>query len=201
MERYHKQFLSQLSSTDKILHTIVKQQGPILLPSTDSPFRHLIRIVTGQQLNTKVAATIYKRVENHVGIGYLPTDILNTKDEEFRTLGLSKSKTSYIKAVADAAGFEEQNFDDLGNLSDEDVLKQLIAIRGIGTWSAQMFLMFQLKRPDVFAPGDFGLRKSMSILYGYSIEEKEQFWEKIASHWSPYRTLASLHLWKYLDKK
>ena len=201
MERYHKQFLSQLSGTDKILHTIVKQQGPILLPSTDSPFRHLIRIIVGQQLNTKVAKTIYNRVEDHVGIGYLPADILETKDEDFRALGLSKSKTTYIKAVADAAGFEEKNFEDLEKLSDEDVLKQLIAIHGIGKWSAQMFLMFQLKRPDVFAPGDFGLRKSISILYGYNIEEKEQFWGEIALDWCPYRTLASLHLWKYLDEK
>ena len=128
-----------------------------------------------------------------------PPKTLDEKTQHQEKIRFFESDT--LHKQGSKAGFEEKNFEDLEKLSDEDVLKQLIAIHGIGNWSAQMFLMFQLKRPDVFAPGDFGLRKSISILYGYSIEEKEQFWGKIASDWSPYRTLASLHLWKYLDEK
>ena len=85
--------------------------------------------------------------------------------------------------------------------SDEEVIKVLTDIKGIGVWSAQMFLMFQLQRPDVFAPRDLGLKKAMSVLYGYSMEEPEKFWAESAKVWSPFRTLASLHLWKMLDNK
>ena len=78
-------------------------------------------------------------------------------------------------------------------------MKELTAIKGLGIWSAQMFLMFQMKRPDVFAPGDLGLKKAMSNLYGYSLAENEKFWDEKAIVWAPYRTLASLHLWKSLS--
>ncbi|HHZ94540.1 MAG TPA: DNA-3-methyladenine glycosylase 2 family protein [Flavobacteriales bacterium] len=201
MERTHNKFLSQLSTTDEILHKVVMKQGVILLPTTDTPFRNLIRIITGQQLSVKAADTIYKRVENHLGIGYSPESVLNTDDSVFRSLGLSRSKTSYVKAVAEAAGPDCSNFDEFNNLTNGEVLKRLIAIRGIGLWSAQMYLMFHLCRTDVFAPGDYGLRKAMSKLYGYDTEGKDAIWEERAAIWAPYRTFASLHLWKYLDNK
>ena len=84
-------------------------------------------------------------------------------------------------------------------LPDTEVIKLLTNIKGLGIWSAQMFLIFQMKRPDVFAPGDLGLKKAMSNLYSYSLAENDKFYDKKAQVWSPYRTLASLHLWKYLS--
>ena len=133
-----------------------------------------------------------------LGANYTPQDLLNSSDDELRSLGLSRSKVSYVKAVAEAAGENAQNFKDFHSLSNEEVLKILTDIRGIGVWSAQMFLMFQLRRQDVFAPGDLGLRKAMSLLYGYTMDGSDKIWEERAEQWAPFRTLASLHLWKTL---
>ena len=169
------------------------------MPTTDTPFRHLVKIITGQQLSVNAAATIYSRVECHLGKGYSPQDVLNCKAPELRELGLSDSKVKYMKAVAEAAGPDCINFIDMHKMSNDEVIKQLTEIKGIGVWSAQMFLMFQLQRKDVFAPCDLGLKKAMSLHYGYPMEGSEKLWSERAEKWSPFRTLASLHLWKSLE--
>ena len=199
MKQYHDDFLLHLSSTDPVLHKVVIENGVIILPTTDNPFRHLVRIIAGQQLSVKAAATIYSRVEFHLGKGYSPQDVLNCSDPELRELGLSNSKVKYVKAVAEAAGPDCINFIDMHKMSNDEVIEILTEIKGIGVWSAQMFLMFQLQRKDVFAPSDLGLKKAMSILYGYPMEGSEKLWSKRAEKWSPFRTLASLHLWKSLE--
>ena len=201
MKQYHQDFLSHLNKVDPKLLNVVMSNGEILLPDTDTPFRHLVRIIAGQQLSVKSASTIYGRLEHRLGSRYKPEDVLNCADEELRSMGLSRSKTMYVKSVAEAAGPNCENFAMFHEQSDEEVIKVLTDIKGIGVWSAQMFLMFQLQRPDVFAPGDLGLKKAMSVLYGYSMEEPEKFWAERAKVWSPFRTLASLHLWKMLDNK
>jgi len=201
MKQYHQDFLSHLKTTDPVLLKVVMANGVILLPDTDTPFRHLVRIIAGQQLSVKAAATIYGRVEHRLGPGFEPEDVLGVPDEEFRSMGLSRSKTLYVKAVAEAAGSNCVNFAKFHEQTNEEVIKFLTDIKGIGVWSAQMFLMFQLQRPDVFAPGDLGLKKAMSVLYGYPMDEPEKFWSEHAKVWSPFRTLASLHLWKMLDNK
>ena len=199
MKQNHTRFLSHLSSVDPILHKVVMSNGEILLHDTDTPFRHLVRIIAGQQLSVKAAATIYGRLELLVGKGYEPNHILDLDDNELRGIGLSRSKTTYVKAVANAAGENCENFSKLYNQTDDEVLKSLTNIKGIGIWSAQMFLMFQLQRPDVFAPGDLGIKRAISVLYGISMESPEKVWTKHSEMWSPYRTLACLHLWKHLD--
>ena len=201
MKQYHEDFLSHLSSVDPILHKVVMSNGEILLRDTDSPFRHLVRIIAGQQLSVKAASTIYGRLEHLVGKGYEPNDILELDDDMLRSIGLSRSKTTYVKAVAEAAGPNCENFNGLYDKPNDEVMKLLTDIKGIGVWSAQMFLMFQLQKPDVFAPGDLGLKKAISILYGVPMDEPEKVWVKHSKIWSPYRTLASLHLWKHLDNE
>ena len=201
MKQYHADFLSHLSSVDPILHKVVMSNGEILLHDTDSPFRHLVRIIAGQQLSVKAASTIYGRLEHLVGQGYEPEHILELDDDVLRSIGLSRSKTVYVKAVAEAAGPNCENFDNLHLKSDDEVMKLLTNIKGIGVWSAQMFLMFQLQRPDVFAPGDLGLKKAISQLYGIQLDNAEKTWVEHSKMWSPFRTLASLHLWKHLDNK
>ena len=200
MKQYHSDFLSHLSSVDAILHKVVMSNGEILLHDTDTPFRHLVRIIAGQQLSVKAASTIYGRLEHLVGQGYEPNHILELEDDVLRSIGLSRSKTVYVKAVAEAAGPNCENFNSLLEKSDEEVIKVLTDIKGIGIWSAQMFLMFQMQRPDVFAPGDLGLKKSISLLYGVPMDSPEKVWVEHSKIWSPFRTLASLHLWKHLDK-
>ena len=201
MKQYHSDFLSHISDVDPILHKVVMSNGEILLHTTDTPFRHLVRIIAGQQLSVKAAETIYGRLEHILGKGYEPNDILECEDNTLRSIGLSRSKTTYVKAVAEAAGDKGQNFDELFRLNDDEIIRKLTSIKGIGIWSAQMFLMFQLQRPDVFAPGDLGLKKAMSVLYGYTKDKPEKFWSEHSKVWSPFRTLASLHLWKMLDNK
>ncbi len=199
MNQYHEDFLLHLSSRDPILHKVVMRNGPILLPETDTPFRHLVRIITGQQLSVRAAATIYRRVVKFLGNKYTPERVLESKDENLRCLGLSNSKVKYVKSVAKAAGVGCRNFSKFPEMSDEEVIQVLTEINGIGVWSAQMFLMSNLKRPDVFAPGDLGLKKAMSNLYGYEMDGPEKIWNKRAEVWTPYRTLASLHLWRSLE--
>lgn len=198
MNEYHKDFVSHLQDNDKILYKVVMQNGPILLPDPIPPFQHLIRIISGQQLSVKAAATIYSRVEDFLSVNYTPEEVINTSDDDLRSLGLSRSKTSYVKAVATAAIENGTDFKNLSELNNLEVIKTLTSIKGLGIWSAQMFLMFQMQRTDVFAPGDLGLKKAMSNLYGCSLTENEKFFEEKAKIWSPYRTLASLHLWKSL---
>ena len=199
MNQYHEDFLLHLSSRDPILHKVVMQNGPILLPNTDTPFRHLVRIIAGQQLSVRAAATIYGRIEEFLGNNYTPERVLESKDEDLRSLGLSNSKVKYVKSVAEAAGVGCDNFSKFTEMSDEEVIQVLTEIKGIGVWSAHMFLMSNLKRPDVFAPGDLGLKKAMCNLYGYEMDGPEKLWDKRAENWSPYRTLASLHLWRSLE--
>jgi len=199
MKQYHLDFLSHLSSADPILHKVATSNGEILLRDTDTPFRHLVRIITGQQLSVKAATTIYGRLEHFVGQGYEPEHILELNDDVLRSIGFSRSKTIYIKAVAEAAGPKCENFNSLSEKSDEEVIKVLTNIKGIGVWSAQMFLMFQMQRLDVFAPRDLGLKKGVSLIYGVPMDSPEKVWIAHAKIWSPYRTLASLHLWKYVD--
>ena len=199
MKQYHDDFLLHLSSTDPVLHKVVIENGVIILPTKHTPFTHLIRIIAGQQLSLKAAGTIYSRVESHLGKGYSPQEVLSCTQHELRELGLSNSKVKYMQAVAEAAGPDCINFIDMHKMSNDEVMKRLIEIKGIGVWSAQMFLMFQLQRKDVFAPGDLGLKKAMSLHYGYPMEGSEKLWSKRAETWSPFRTLASLHLWKSLE--
>ena len=142
MKQYHSDFLSHISNVDPILHKVVMSNGEILLHTRDTPFRYLVRIIVCQQLSVKAAKTIYGRLEHMLGKGYKPNDILKCDDNNLRNIGLSRSKTIYVKAVAEAAGDNGQNFDELFRLSDDEITQRLTSIKGIGIWSAQMFLMF-----------------------------------------------------------
>ena len=199
MKQYHSDFLSHISDVDPILHKVVMSNGEILLHTTDTPFRHLVRIIAGQQLSVKAAETIYGRLEHMLGKGYEPNDILECEDNTLKSIGLSRSKTTYVKAVAEAAGDKGQNFDELFQFSNDEIIQRLTSINGIGIWSAQMFLIFQLQRPDIFAPGDLGIKKAMCNLYGYDMKDPDKIWVERAEKWSPFKTLACLHLWKSLE--
>ena len=124
MNQYHEDFLLHLSSRDPILHKVVMQNGPILLSNTDTPFRHLVRIIAGQQLSVRAAATIYGRIEEFLGNNYTPERVLESKDEDLRSLGLSNSKVKYVKSVAEAAGVGCDNFSKFTEMSDEEVMKR-----------------------------------------------------------------------------
>lgn len=161
-------------------------------------FLDLVESIIGQQLSVKAARTITARFKIACGSETpTPEQILAVDDEIFRKAGNSYSKIKYIKGIAQAAidGFD---FEELRDLEDEEVISRLIVMKGIGRWTAEMFLMFSLGREDVFSLGDLGLRNAVSRLYNVDRDDLTKI-EKISLKWKPYRSLASRYLWKTLD--
>ncbi len=187
-------------SKDKHISSLIKKYGPCKIkPSKKKDyFLDLVDAICSQQLSGKAAATIFARVKD--GLGELtPEKILRTKDEKFRKWGLSRQKTVYIKDLATKVKNGELKIKKLDRLPDEEVMKELIAVKGIGKWTAEMFLMFSLARPDVFPSDDLGIRNSMKKLL--KKELKDDKLAKFAERWKPYRTVASWYLWALLENK
>ncbi|HYZ29345.1 MAG TPA: DNA-3-methyladenine glycosylase [Thermoleophilaceae bacterium] len=168
----------------------------------DDPYGVLVRSITGQQLSTKAAATIYGRLTARYG-GRTPTpqEILDTNPEELRALGLSNAKAAYLRDLAEHIVDGELPVDRLAEMPDAQVHELLTAIKGLGRWTVDMFLMFHLGRPDVLPVGDLGIRKAMQIRYGLQDLPKPSQMEQIAEAWRPHRTLACLYLWESLDNR
>ena len=200
MNEHHAAFIAHLSHADPILLQEVNRHGELPWPPELSHFDALCRAIIGQQLSTKAAATIAKRFEawaNEAG-GLVPDLILDTATNELRSLGLSGQKATYIAASAEAWK-NDASLHRLEQLEDSEVVRALTAIKGIGEWTAQMFLLFTLRRPDVFAPRDLGIKKAMERLYGLSMASSDCDLVAFSERWSPYRSLACRHLWKVLD--
>ncbi len=168
-------------------------------PGKEEYFIELVDTVVSQQLSGKASATIFGRLKKLMPKGQItPQNLLKVKDEEIRGAGISYSKIRYIKGIAseivegklDLYKFDEQ--------SDEVVKEELVKLKGIGPWSAEMFLMFSLGRQDIFSTGDLGLRNAIKKLYGFQKDPTIPEMEKISSKWSPYRTYASRILWRSL---
>ena len=184
---------------DKYIGPLIKKYGPCKIrPSKRKDyFVDLIDAITSQQLSGKAARTIFERVRVGLGGEILPENILKTKDEKFGGWGLSRAKTLYVKDLAVRVKDGRLNVGKLDKLSDEEIMQELIAVKGIGRWTAEMFLMFSLARPDTFPVDDLGISKGMSKLLkrALSTEKMGQF----AIRWKPYRTLAAWYVWKVVD--
>ncbi len=159
----------------------------------------LLRAIVGQQLSTKAARTIYGRVVDLFG-GSTPSpeELLEGSEEDLRAAGLSGRKVEYIRDLAAHVISGELELDRLDELGDEEVIAEIVAVRGLGQWTAEMFLLFHLERPDVLSGGDLGIRKAVQIEYG--LEEMPAPTEviEIGEAWRPHRSLASLYLWESL---
>jgi DNA-3-methyladenine glycosylase II len=167
------------------------------------PYGALLRAITGQQLSVKAAQSIWNRVLERFG-GETPTpeQILADDPEALRTaVGLSRAKSSYLRSLAEHVISGQLELDRLGELSDEVVIEELTAVKGIGEWTAHMFLMFTLQRPDVLPTGDLGLRNAMMKEYRLPTPPKPPELIEIAEPWRPYRTRASLYLWRSLENE
>jgi DNA-3-methyladenine glycosylase II len=162
----------------------------------------LVRSITGQQLSTKAAATIYGRLTALYG-GQTPSpeQIIATDPERLRAVGLSGAKAAYLRNLAEHIVDGELPIDGLAEMSDEDVYAALIAVKGLGRWTVDMFLMFHLGRPDVLPVGDLGIRRAMQTSYELSEPPKPAQMEQIAEIWRPHRTLGCLYLWESLDNR
>jgi len=168
------------------------------LPKPDA-YGALLRTIVGQQLSSKAARTIYERVLAIFG-GRTPTpeELLEVDEAELRGAGLSGRKVTYIRDLAQHVLDGELELDRLDELSDEEVIEEIVAVRGLGRWSAEMFLIFHLERPDVTSAGDLGLRRAMMVEYSLEGMPSEQEFLEIAERWRPHRSLASIYLWESL---
>jgi len=168
-------------------------------PSTNL-FRDLLEAIVSQQLSNKAAATIFDRFLTLFPKEKTPRpeEILKLSDETLRSCGLSRQKTSYLKSLAEEIVSNKLVLENLHLLSDEAVISSLTTVKGIGRWTAEMFLIFSLGRQDTFSLGDLGLRAAVAKLYGVDREDKIKI-EAISQIWSPYRSLACLYLWKSLE--
>ncbi len=164
-------------------------------------FYNLVDSIISQQLSGKAASTIFNRVQALLPARQVtPRNILELDTETIRTAGVSYGKISYLKDLAQRVQSKQIILDSLLLLSDEEVIKELVLVKGIGHWTAEMFLMFTLGREDIFSLGDLGLKNAMILLYRLESPTKQQL-EELSKIWSPYRTYASKILWKSLEIK
>jgi DNA-3-methyladenine glycosylase II len=197
-----------LSASDPVLAGVIDAVGKLPTarqgrPELDDHYGALVRTIVGQQLSVLAARAIYGRLTERFG-GRPPTpqEILADEPEELRAAaGLSRAKVGFLRSLAEHALSGELELDRLNELDDEAVITELVAVKGIGEWSAHMFLMFHLDRPDVLAVGDLGIRRAIEIAYGLDALPKPQQMEQIAEPWRPFRTLACRYLWRSLDNE
>ncbi len=160
----------------------------------------LLRAIVGQQLSTKAARSIYGRLEAMFGDrAPTPAELLAADEEEVRGVGLSRSKVAYLRDLAGHAEDGRLELDCLAELPDDEVIAQLTAVKGLGEWTAHMFLVFHLGRPDVLPVGDLGIRNAAALAYGLDSPPKPDELRELAEPWRPHRSLASLYLWRSLD--
>lgn len=167
------------------------------------PFEALVEAIVSQQLSIKAADTIFNRFAALTPGKKFPTprEIIKMPAVKMRTCGLSKMKVSFIKDLAKKTLDGSLNFKTIGRLTDEEVVEHLTSVKGIGQWTAEMFLIFSLRRDDVFSYGDLGLRKAMQRIYKMKKPPTPRQAEKITSKWKPYRSLGSRYLWASIDNK
>ncbi len=162
----------------------------------------LLRSIVGQQLSTKAARTIYGRLADlYGGRAPSPSELIDTDPERLREVGLSRAKASYLRSLAEHVIAGELELDRLTDLPDEEVSAQLTAVKGLGQWTADMFLIFHLERPDVLPVGDLGVRRAVQIAYGLQDLPSPAELIEIGEPWRPHRSLASLYLWSSLDNE
>ena len=160
----------------------------------------LVRSIVGQQLSTRAARTIYGRLAALFGgRAPVPSELLSTDDEALRAAGLSRQKTAYLRDLAHHILDGTLELDHLHELPDEEVVARLVAVKGLGRWTADMFLMFHLGRPDVLPVGDLGVRRAAERAYGLNEIPDADRLRALAEPWRPHRTLACLYLWETLD--
>ncbi len=196
--------LAHLRASDPVLAAIIERCAPDGLGGRPEErgehYGALVRSIVGQQLSTKAAAKIYARLaERYGGRAPTPQEILDEDPEELRAVGLSYAKARYLRSLAEhVIGGELERLDEL---PDDEVIAELTAVKGIGVWSAHMFLMFHLDRPDILPVGDLGIRRAIMLAYGLEEMPAPEPMEAIAAPWAPHRTLACRYLWRSLDNE
>jgi len=198
----------QLAASDPTMAALIERVGKIDLATRlarrkeerpNDAYGALLRAIVGQQLSTKAARTIYNRVlDLFDGSTPSPEQLLEADESDLRGAGLSGRKVEYVRDLASHVIEGELELDRLGELDDAEVIEEIVAVRGLGVWTAEMFLMFHLERPDVLSGGDLGIRKAVQIEYGLEEMPASAKVLEIGEPWRPHRSLASLYLWESL---
>jgi len=215
-----------LKKSDPLMRAIIERVGPCRMEFSEPTFHSLAEAIVYQQLNGKAAATIFNRFTALAGDPVTPKGILKLSNQQLRKVGLSKQKSSYLFDMAERAQRGELDFSRLGGMTDDEVIEHLTQVKGVGVWTAHMFLMFTLQRANVLPTGDFGIRMAMHKYYldraakkkngagktetkktavkspkvKITLPTPEQM-GKIAKRWEPYRSIACWYLWRSLDSK
>jgi 3-methyladenine DNA glycosylase/8-oxoguanine DNA glycosylase len=191
--------LAHLRSVDPILAGIIDRVGQYAMQYHEPTFRALVRSIVFQQLHGKAARAIFDRLLQKAGGEITPESILKLRPTQMRSIGLSKQKLTYIRDLAHKTRDGLVEFEKFPEMSDQEVIAELTQVKGIGEWTAHMFLMFALRRPNILPVGDFGVRSAMRKAYGMKVMPKPRTMERIAKSWHPYRSVASWYLWRSLD--
>ncbi len=188
---------------DPVLAALIRKHGECGLAKAQRTehFSALVRAITGQQLSTKAAATIFSRLVALMPDGVTPAALSSLTDEQMRAVGMSRQKISYFRDLCDKASSGVVPLDALDALSDEEVITALTAVKGIGRWSAEMFLMFRLHRPDVLPVDDLGIVNAVKNVYKLRKRPTAERIRKLGEAWRPYRSVASWYLWRSLDNE
>jgi DNA-3-methyladenine glycosylase II len=193
--------ITHLKKSDPVLAAIIEKIGPCKMQFGEPTFHSLAEAILYQQLNGKAAVTIFNRFTAVAGDPLTPEGILKLTDTQMRGVGLSKQKNSYLRDLSEKTKAGLLEFERLPRLSEQEVIEHLTQVKGIGVWTAHMFLIFTLRRPDILPTGDYGVQAAIKKHYGKRKWPKPAVMEKIARPWAPYRSIACWYLWKSLDVK
>jgi DNA-3-methyladenine glycosylase II len=193
--------VKHLKQCDPVLRAIIERVGPCRIEYGPAEFSSLAEAIVYQQLNGKAAVAIFNRVADLAGRPITPEGILKLRDAQMRSVGLSKQKSAYLKDLAAKTAAGLLDFSRLPELPDDEVIKHLTQVKGIGVWTAHMFLIFSLRRPNVLPTGDYGVQVAVKKHYRKRKLPKPKDMERIARAWEPYRSVACWYMWRSLDIK
>lgn len=189
-----------LREADPVVGALIAAHGPYRPRPAMDHYESLLRTVMFQQLNGRAASAIQERWMALYGGRYpTPPELLATTDEAFRSVGISRQKTGYLRDIAERVLVGALDLGGVEGASDEEVVRQITAVKGLGEWSAHMFLMFQLGRPDVLPVGDFGVRNGMRLAYGLPGMPSPAETREIGARWAPYRSVGSWYMWRAVE--
>ena len=196
----HKKIHKHFQTVDPVLfRTLRKIKEPEDIVASRDLFTDLCDAIISQQLSNKVAAILVERLKILLGGAFSPHEIITTSDDDIRKQGISYAKIASLKDLSNRLIQKELEFESLSTLPNDEVVSRLIQVRGIGPWTAEMFLMFSLGREDVFSAGDGGLKRAIKQLYGFKQDPTKEEMLALSEKWAPYRTYACRILWRSLD--
>ena len=196
---YWVQAKKELSKKDPVLKEIINKYKKGHLTTRNDPFFSLCRTIVGQQISTKAADSIWSKFEKKCKKKIIPKNVIKLSAKSLRNAGLSRQKISYLKNIAKSFKNKSFRIKDLKKMTDEQAINNIIKLKGLGVWSAQMFLMFNLNRPDIFPIKDIGLIRAISKNYKTSYPPSERFLNKISKLHSGYRTVFTWYMWRSID--